>query len=65
MTVSRRAALAAPALLLANAARAQAPWPTRPLTLIAPFTPGGQADLASRPLAAALDKQKAAASGKA
>ncbi len=56
MTITRRAALAAPALLLAPHARAQAPWPTRPLTLIAPFTPGGQADLASRPLAAALDK---------
>jgi tripartite-type tricarboxylate transporter receptor subunit TctC len=38
------------------AAFAQAPWPTRTVTMIVPFPPGGQADLAARPVAAALEK---------
>jgi len=36
-------------------ARAQA-WPTRNVTLVVAFPPGGQADLAARPVAAALEK---------
>jgi tripartite-type tricarboxylate transporter receptor subunit TctC len=49
-------ALAAPlAGALASRARAQA-WPTRNITMIVPFPPGGQADLAARPVAAALEK---------
>ena len=36
-------------------AQAQA-WPTRNITMIVPFPPGGQADLAARPVAAALEK---------
>ena len=36
-------------------ARAQA-WPSRNITMIVPFPPGGQADLAARPVAAALEK---------
>ncbi|WP_460449645.1 tripartite tricarboxylate transporter substrate binding protein [Alsobacter sp. SYSU BS001988] len=48
---------AASALALAPAgARAQANWPNRPIMIIAPFPPGGQADLAARPVAAALEK---------
>ena len=38
------------------AARAQAPWPNRIVTVVVPFPPGGQADLAARPLAAALER---------
>ena len=37
-------------------AAAQAAWPTRHITMIVPFPPGGQADLAARPVAAALEK---------
>jgi tripartite-type tricarboxylate transporter receptor subunit TctC len=40
---------------LASYARAQA-WPTRNITMIVPFPPGGQADLAARPVALALEK---------
>jgi tripartite-type tricarboxylate transporter receptor subunit TctC len=36
-------------------ARAQA-WPTRNITMVVAFPPGGQADLAARPVAAALEK---------
>jgi len=42
------AALAAAAA--APAARAQQGWPTRPVRLINPWTPGGPADLVARPL---------------
>ncbi|WP_158292316.1 Bug family tripartite tricarboxylate transporter substrate binding protein [Paracraurococcus ruber] len=51
----RRAALAAPALLLPLAARAQEAWPTRPVTLIVPWAPGGSNDVAARLLAPALE----------
>ena len=44
--------------LMAPGARAfaQAAWPARPVSMIVPFPPGGQADLAARPIAAALEK---------
>lgn len=48
-----RLTLGLPALI--GSARAQA-WPDRPLTMIVPFPPGGQADLAARPIAAAMEK---------
>jgi tripartite-type tricarboxylate transporter receptor subunit TctC len=38
-------------------ARAQAAWPTKPVTIINPFPPGGGNDVFSRPLAAELTKQ--------
>lgn len=41
--------------LSAPAVRAQA-WPERNITMIVPFPPGGQADLAARPVADALQK---------
>jgi tripartite-type tricarboxylate transporter receptor subunit TctC len=41
--------LAAPAL-------GQERWPTRNITMVVPFPPGGQADLAARPIAAALER---------
>lgn len=57
MRISRRAALAAPALLLARGAGAQAAFPNRPARMIVPYTPGGVSDITARlmaePLAAA------------
>jgi len=49
MTLTRRAALGA-AALLPFAARAQAPWPQRSIRLIVPFAAGGAADSAARVL---------------
>jgi tripartite-type tricarboxylate transporter receptor subunit TctC len=49
-------ALAAPiASTFAPPSQAQS-WPTRNITMIVAFPPGGQADLAARPVAAALEK---------
>ncbi|MGG5810317.1 tripartite tricarboxylate transporter substrate binding protein [Falsiroseomonas sp. CW058] len=53
----RRTLLAAAALPLAPAALAQATeFPTRSITMVVPFPPGGQADLAARPTAAAMER---------
>src|SRR6202795_1062950 len=41
---------------LSNPAHAQAPWPTRNITMIVPFPAGAQPDLAARPVALALEK---------
>ncbi len=41
---------------LSNSALAQGPWPIRNITMIVPFPAGGQADLAARPVALALEK---------
>src|SRR5450631_1018533 len=60
--MNRRELLQAAAMLplaqtaLSNAAFAQAPWPTRNINMIVPFPAGGQADLAARPVALALEK---------
>ena len=43
-------------LTLPNAGFAQQPWPKSPVTMIVPFPPGGQADLAARPIAEALQR---------
>jgi tripartite-type tricarboxylate transporter receptor subunit TctC len=47
---------AAAALPFAGQARAQADFPSRPLNMVVAFPPGGQADLAARPTAAAMEK---------
>ncbi|MFZ4410171.1 MAG: tripartite tricarboxylate transporter substrate binding protein [Paracraurococcus sp.] len=54
MMITRRAALAAPALLPALAARAQAAFPNRPVRIIVPYTPGGVSDITARLMAEAL-----------
>ncbi|HET7728536.1 MAG TPA: tripartite tricarboxylate transporter substrate binding protein [Usitatibacter sp.] len=50
-----RAALALAAGLLALAARAQ-DYPSKPITMIVPFPPGGVADITARPVAEAMGR---------
>jgi tripartite-type tricarboxylate transporter receptor subunit TctC len=54
----RRALLAAVALvgILAADVAAQEPFPSRAITLVAPFPPGGVVDLTGRPIAASLER---------
>jgi tripartite-type tricarboxylate transporter receptor subunit TctC len=42
--------------LIGAKAVGQPSWPTRNLMMVVPFPPGGQADFAARPMAAALEK---------
>ncbi len=53
--VGRRALLAAP-LLAPSLARAQPAFPDRAITIVVGFPPGGQADLAARPVAGAMER---------
>jgi tripartite-type tricarboxylate transporter receptor subunit TctC len=39
------------------ASQAQDPWPTRPITVVVPFPPGGVADTVARPVAIALGRE--------
>jgi tripartite-type tricarboxylate transporter receptor subunit TctC len=41
---------------LAGTAEADEPFPARPITIVNPFPPGGQADLTGRPLASSLER---------
>src|SRR5258708_38040084 len=62
LSMNRRELLKAAAALplaqrvLADPAFAQAAWPAHNVTMIVPFPAGGQADLAARPAAQALEK---------
>ena len=42
--------------LLAGVAQAQDAWPTKPITMVVAFPPGGVADIVGRPLAASMEK---------
>jgi tripartite-type tricarboxylate transporter receptor subunit TctC len=56
--VRRRILLATPALLLAAShAKAQAPWPERPLRLVVPFPAGGPIDVLGRVFAQRLSEK--------
>lgn len=53
----RRPFLAAAALLAAaGPLAAQSAWPTKPVTMIVPFPPGGLADIVARPVAEAMSR---------
>lgn len=55
--MTARALFAAVLVLLVPAlAGAQDTYPSKPITIIVPFPPGGQADLAARPLAASMQQ---------
>jgi tripartite-type tricarboxylate transporter receptor subunit TctC len=51
------AAVAAVLALAGGAVQAQAGWPSKPITLIVPFPPGGGTDAFARPLSVHLGKQ--------
>ncbi|MBR0680596.1 tripartite tricarboxylate transporter substrate binding protein [Roseomonas eburnea] len=58
ITFGRRALLAGgAAALAAPAARAQAPWPNRPVRIVVPFPPGGSNDVVARPVAERLQQR--------
>ena len=50
-----KASAALPLATFSNAAFAETTWPERNITMIVPFPAGGQADLAARPVAHALE----------
>jgi len=56
--MQRRLLLAAGLICAAtDAALAQGAWPSRPVTMIVPFPPGGLADIVARPVAEAMSRE--------
>lgn len=55
--IRRRRLLGATALLIPAAARAQAPWPDRPIRVVVPFAAGGNADVVARILQPRLQER--------
>jgi tripartite-type tricarboxylate transporter receptor subunit TctC len=56
MTRSLSTVLVLLLLVVVGPVRADEPFPSRPVTIVNPFPPGGQADLTGRPLAASLER---------
>src|SRR5450759_535849 len=52
----RNAMMASILISAASWCAAQGPWPTRAVTMIVPFPPGGLADLVARPVAEAMSR---------
>ena len=52
-----KSALTAALLLSATLVGAQGSWPTRAITMVVPFPPGGLADLVARPVAEAMSRE--------
>jgi tripartite-type tricarboxylate transporter receptor subunit TctC len=52
----RRTAIAATLLAAAGLATAQAAFPSKPITMVVPFPPGGLADIVGRPVAEAMSR---------
>ena len=54
----RRSVLAVSLLLTAaGVVAAQSSWPTKPITMVVPFPPGGLADIVARPVAEAMGRE--------
>jgi tripartite-type tricarboxylate transporter receptor subunit TctC len=53
----RRSCITALLLIAAGLAHAQAPFPSKPVTMIVPFPPGGLADIVARPVAEAMSRE--------
>jgi tripartite-type tricarboxylate transporter receptor subunit TctC len=56
-SISRRAMLSAATVALAAPARAQAPFPDRPIRIIVPFPPGGTTDIQMRALSEIVSRR--------
>jgi tripartite-type tricarboxylate transporter receptor subunit TctC len=54
--MKRRVLIGSAAAALVGTARAQETFPSRPVTIVVAFPPGGQADVVGRPVAATLER---------